>query len=646
MHGEPRKLIVFTEHRDTLRYLVDRIRGLLGRSDAVVEIHGSMARDDRRAVRERFTQDPTCLILVATDAAGEGLNLQRAHLMVNYDLPWNPNRIEQRFGRIHRIGQTEMCHLWNLVAANTREGAVFKRLLDKISEMKEALGDKVFDVLGEAFDEEPLHELLIKAVRKGDDPEMRAYLQRVIDRQVGDLADRLVREKALNPNLLQASDVDRIRRELEEARARRLQPHYIEGFFRASFDHAGGRLVRREPGRWEIPHVPQAIRERRASSGSIALRYERVCFDRSVVRIDHGVIAQLLAPGHPLLDALVDHTLQEHGEALLQGTILVDRQDLTVEPRLLVAMRDEIVDGLESTVARRCGYVEIWSDGRHRPGAAPFLDYAPITDDERPLVTDVLEQSWLSSATTTAETWATSVDLPIWYEQVSNHRRSFVARARDLVTDRLKREIAYWEEEASRLADAPEQHSNTVRAAIQEVRKLEQRLAKRMAELDAQQHTQVKPPKVAALAIVIPQGFIDARAGRPDDATQTLAVELRAMKAVIDAERRLGRDPEVMAHQNPGYDLRSVGASGNLIHIEVKGRIAGAKEFFVTNREIRLGQNADHYRLALVEVSGDGPEHDRVRYVANPFAGVVVTSLVNGVQFKWSDAWESGEAPW
>ena len=124
-----RKIIIFTEHRDTLEYLADRIRGLLGRHDAVVTIHGGVRREERRKIMELFTQDVDTRVLVATDAAGEGLNLQRAHLMVNYDLPWNPNRIEQRFGRIHRIGQTEVCHLWNLVAADTREGMVFTQLL-------------------------------------------------------------------------------------------------------------------------------------------------------------------------------------------------------------------------------------------------------------------------------------------------------------------------------------------------------------------------------------------------------------------------------------------------------------------------------------------------------------------------------------
>ena len=110
------KLVVFTEHRDTLYYLYDKISTLLGREDSVVMIHGGVGRQDRRQIQEAFLNDPAIRILLANDAASEGINLQRAHLMVNYDLPWNPNRIEQRFGRIHRIGQIEVCHLWNLMA--------------------------------------------------------------------------------------------------------------------------------------------------------------------------------------------------------------------------------------------------------------------------------------------------------------------------------------------------------------------------------------------------------------------------------------------------------------------------------------------------------------------------------------------------
>jgi SNF2 family DNA or RNA helicase len=131
-HGHRRKLVIFTEHRDTLNYLAERIRALIGRVEALVMIHGGVGREERRKAQEAFTHDKEVEILVATDAAGEGINLQRAHLMVNYDLPWNPNRLEQRFGRIHRIGQTEVCHLWNLVAKDSREGEVYHRLLEKL----------------------------------------------------------------------------------------------------------------------------------------------------------------------------------------------------------------------------------------------------------------------------------------------------------------------------------------------------------------------------------------------------------------------------------------------------------------------------------------------------------------------------------
>src|SRR5690606_23489629 len=140
------KLVLFTEHRDTLNYLARQIGSLFGMPEAITMIHGGMGREERRAAQERFLHDPEVRVLLATDAAGEGINLQRAQLMVNYDLPWNPNRLEQRFGRIHRIGQTEVCHLWNLVADETREGDVYRRLLEKLEEARQALGGQVFDV--------------------------------------------------------------------------------------------------------------------------------------------------------------------------------------------------------------------------------------------------------------------------------------------------------------------------------------------------------------------------------------------------------------------------------------------------------------------------------------------------------------------
>src|SRR5581483_3204875 len=123
------------------------------------------------------------------------------------DLPWNPNRIEQRFGRIHRIGQTEVCHMWNLVAAETREGQVFQRLLTKLSEQSQALDGRVFDVLGNEIFEQPLRDLLIEAVRYGDQPEVRARLDRIVDAAVGEKLAAALWERALLTEMMSATDV-------------------------------------------------------------------------------------------------------------------------------------------------------------------------------------------------------------------------------------------------------------------------------------------------------------------------------------------------------------------------------------------------------------------------------------------------------
>jgi len=256
--GRRRKLVIFSEHRDTLNYLHEKLSDFLGRPEAIVIIHGGLGREERNRNKELFTQEKDVQVLVATDAAGEGINLQRAHLMVNYDLPWNPNRIEQRFGRIHRIGQTEVCHLWNMLAEETREGDVFKRLFEKIEQQRKTLGSGVFDILGKIFRDQPLRQLLIEAVRYGDRPDIRAKLFQAVD----NLADRdhcreLLDERALVRDSMDATKVREIREEMERAEARRLQPHFIASYFMEAFRLLGGSMHEREPGRYEVPTYRQ-----------------------------------------------------------------------------------------------------------------------------------------------------------------------------------------------------------------------------------------------------------------------------------------------------------------------------------------------------------------------------------------------------
>ena len=266
--------------------------------------------------------DPDVQVLLATDAAGEGINLQRAHLMVNYDLPWNPNRLEQRFGRIHRIGQTEVCHLWNLVAEETREGDVYRTLLEKLEEARKALGGQVFDVLGKlqfegtaaARPADRGHPLRRPA--RGARPPHARSSSTALDR--GQLQD-LLEERALAHDAMDASRVHRVREEMERAEARRLQPHYIESFFLEAFQRLGGTAEQREPRRYEITHVPAPVRNRDRLIGigePVLPRYERIAFEKALIAPQGQPLAAFVCPGHPLLDATLDLTLERHRDLL------------------------------------------------------------------------------------------------------------------------------------------------------------------------------------------------------------------------------------------------------------------------------------------------------------------------------------------
>ncbi len=667
--GNVRKIIVFTEHRDTMDYLADRIRGLLGRQDAIVTIHGGVRREERRKIMELFAQDVDTRVLVATDAAGEGLNLQRAHLMVNYDLPWNPNRIEQRFGRIHRIGQTEVCHLWNLVASDTREGAVFSQLLGKLEEQRKAYQGKVFDVLGEAFEGQPLRDLLVEAIRYGNQPEVRARLHGVIDKTVGEGLDKLIAERAAHADLFATADLEQWRARMDEARARRLQPHYIRAFFMAAFRLLGGRISERESGRYEIRHVPADIRDRDRQIGlgaPVLTKYERVTFDKELTRPVGKPKADLLAPGHPLLDAVTDLIIERYGTLLKQGTMLADRHDPAETPRLLVAVTHEITDGHDpaTTIVKRFGFAEITPDaqgsapapdGVRAAGEARYLDYEPLDDPERAVATPLRDAPWLSSGVETAALdWAVTEGMPEVIARTRDTVAARVGQVRRLVKQRLTGEINYWDMRHAELLDqqsAGRQLKMKPETAYNRARDLERRLEKRLADLDQDEELIARPPVISAGALVIPQGLLDKLLGRTPDpariARDTTLSERRAVDAVLAAERRLGRVPQEMAHNNPGYDIRSRAADGHIVYIEVKGRVAGAEDFWVTKTEALTGKNAGTgARLALVSVHPDGPERDVVRYIVDPFRDVDFGDFAaTGIIGDWLREWERGGDP-
>ncbi len=647
-NGKPRKLIIFTEHRDTLNYLSDRIKALVGRPEAVVAIHGGVRRNDRRAITEEFTKNPDTQIMLATDAAGEGLNLQAAHLMVNYDLPWNPNRIEQRFGRIHRIGQEEVCRLWNIVAANTREGEVFTALLNKIEEQRKAYGGKVFDVLGAAFSETPLRELLIEAIRYGELPETKARMHQVIDQSVSDGLEELLNERALASEHITDTDLARLRAAMDEARSRRLQPHYIELAFKEAFTRFGGKMAKREKGRYEISNVPAVLRN--GKYGPIATRYDRVTFDLDAVHPDGLARADLLAPGHPLHDSVMEQAVTTLAGVLNRGTVLVSG---TIDaPRLLVGVVEEVVDSTGSSVARRFGYAYADEDGTVTDaGPAPYLDCVAAPDT--PATQQAKALPWLRDAETKAVSWIIEHQLPGYLAEVQPRRSAELEKQRALVQARLKHESerlifdAMAASEKELVGDKPKESSESL---TRKANDLQVRLDRRLELIDQQAQMSTKPPLVVAAALVLPVALLDADlpAEAPIRAKETKTVERRGVELVLAHERAIGRVPEEQAFNNPGYDILSTDpANGDTFRIEVKARLAGAADFWVTHNEVITGKNAaPKYRLALVKVDPDGPSKDEVRYIDDPFANVDMGDFeATGHKGDWAKSWAKGKVP-
>ena len=660
------KLVIFTEHRDTLTYLEQRITTLLGRREAVVCIHGGMGREERLKVQEAFRHDPQVQVLLATDAAGEGINLQRAHLMVNYDLPWNPNRLEQRFGRIHRIGQTEVCHLWNLVADETREGSVYRTLLAKLEQARAALGGQVFDVLGRVqFEGKPLRELLVEAIRYGEQPEVRARLTQAVEQAFDPTQLRdLLEERALAHDAMDASQVHRIREEMERAEARRLQPHYIASFFLEAFQRLGGVVHPREPHRYEVTHVPALVRQRDRLIGlgePIMPRYERITFEKPLVAPPGQPPAAFICPGHPLLDATLDLILERHRDLLRRGAVLVDEADAGVTPRVLFYLEHAIQDasstrsGERRVISKQMLYVELDAAGHARAlHYAPYLDYRPLREDEPDVdallalpecawISRELEQQVLAHAVTQV--------VPQHLAEVRGPRLELIARTEAAVKERLTKEITYWDHRAEELQAQERAGKPNARLNSQEARKradlLQARLEKRMEELQLERQIAPLPPVVLGGVLVIPKGLLERMTGKAPRTTvpvDTQAVAARARAIVMGIEQHLGYEPTDREFDKIGYDIESrVPGTGRLRFIEVKGRAAEADTVTVTRNEILTSLNKpENYILALVAF--ETLERYQVRYLQRPFQREPDFG-VTSVNYNFAELWARAGEP-
>lgn len=669
--GRLRKLIVFTEHKDTLNYLHAKISGVLGNPEAIVIIHGGVKRDDRRKAQALFRSDPDTRILIATDAAGEGVNLQNANLMVNYDLPWNPNRLEQRFGRIHRIGQSEVCHLWNLVAKETREGDVYHRLLSKLDVENVALKGRVFDILGEVFEEISLKNLLIEAVRYSDLPETRAKLQEQIDHAFSnDNLESILNRNALSQETLGPARLFAVKEEMEKAEARRLQPYFVRSFFSEAFEKLGGSMRPREANRFEITHVPASLRERdrritgrnQRDPSPVLRRYERVCFTKDAVqpRDRIGIApAVMLHPGHPLMLSVSDMILEQNANLLRQGAILVDPSDEGTEPWLLFMLTHEVKSGDGQVISKRLQFVRVAPDGQSVfAGWAPHLDLEPLADEDKSLVAGQLESDWLKqNLEQQALALASTTLVPEHFREVADRRIAHVDKTLQAVHERLTKEIDFWTDRWMKLSD-DKAAGKDVRLNLENARRtiddLKGRLETRRKSLQSMRHVTSGTPVVLSGALVLPAGLLRKLKGitpAPGDISHDplarTRIEQLAMNAVTEVEESQGCRVVDVAAAKCGWDITSYppaveGKQPDARHIEVKGRAKGADTVTITRNEMLYALNqSDKFILAIVQINDD-ESTDSVFYLRAPFDSEPPwgTSSIN---FHLNDLLERGE---
>jgi superfamily II DNA or RNA helicase len=612
LFGDPQmKLLLFTEHKDTLDYLAGdgrdgrpygRLRewGL-----SLTMIHGGMKIGDRdtpgsRIYAEREFRE-SCQILVATEAAGEGINLQFCWLMVNYDIPWNPVRLEQRMGRIHRYGQEKDCLIFNFVATNTAEGRVLQKLFDRIEIIEGDLDPKrtgkIFNVLGDIFPSNLLEKMLRDMYARNQTEQV------ILDRIVHDIDTRRfkeITESTLEGLAKRELNLASVVGKSTEARERRLVPEVIAEFFTEAAPDHGLRLTRSRNRNhiFRAGRIPRNLieigDELEPRFGRLGREYQEIVFDKSLLQSEPTL--EWVTPGHPLFE-VVRHAVEiDSSTALSRGALFFDLN--REEPARLDVFCAAIHDGCGNVMNRRL-FIAVTDHASaitihnptllheiipaDRPATPPADEHLPDKDG---LQAHLIEKSLMP-----------------FLEEVRGERD----KETRIVESHVERSLnAILTRENMALADlVTEREGGSMESGLDgrikmnenRIEELMSRLTRRRDELQRQRQCSIGDIRHLGRAWVLPhpdRASPAVAAMRRDDEVERIAVDV-ATKA-LEAE---GFTVESVESENLGYDLRArkfhpedPPTATAIRFVEVKGR-AHAGEVALTRNEFgaaeRLG---------------------------------------------------------
>ncbi|QJW97249.1 helicase-related protein [Frigoriglobus tundricola] len=638
---ENEKLVIFTEHKDTMNNLTER---LVQRGYTVANIHGGMDVDARKEAQRIFRTEKK--ILVCTDAAGEGINLQFCRFLLNWDIPWNPNRLEQRMGRVHRYGQTEVVQVFNLVASNTREGAVLERILSKLDIMREQLGDdRVYDVVDELLEQVPLLSLIEKSIdapSKDTADEVANEAERLMtDPALKAKAEELVslQKKKSLASKLNLADARRLRDASDE---RRLQPLFMQNFFLAAYREAGGTV--RADDHFPVYHVgtvPSAVLDvARSVRLPVRDKYDTpFVFDKTLVSVASKTRVpehtKLLGSGHPLFEALTEWAIRKARDSFARGATLCDPNIAT--PQKLWLVRSAIEDGRQEARKRlahqQMSVVLADHHGLRSVSPATLLNFTvPDGQTPKPALADRSSEE--------IQMWAFDAVTDPQLKQVEAHRRAECDLRRqyldttftDLISE-LSMKVEGLQAASLFGNDDPEERDKLEKR----LRELKIRKQRRLEELELMLRLTANLPDVVTSALVVPSPVATmdpveppATGGgfpmRRDD-----EVERIAMEVVMKYERARGWTPFDVSQDGEHYDIRSEGPEAAKRFIEVKGRAQTGGVVLTAPEVDKLRQLGDRAFLYIVTFcKGERP---KLRIIQDPMANLHPAMLYRQVQY-------------
>ncbi len=606
------RLLIFTEFKDTLDYIMGKFAEWGFRVGC---IHGGMkpgSRDEpgSRLYTEQQFKDGDIQVLVATEAAGEGINLQVCHILFNYDIPWNPNRLEQRMGRIHRYGQKKDCLIFNFVATNTIEGHVLKRLLEKLQEIRNALNDDaVFNVVGEVLPAAQVERVL------------RDYYAGQLGE--ADLEDRLLynvdesRFRAICQNALEGLASKKLNLEMlierrAQAQERRVVPETIARFLAEASGHVGLTLkaVPNLEHTFDPARTPSVLKRYERDPDwrlpAISVKYPRLSTHREVAEEHH---LEWVTPGHPLFEAIRRHIYLSSQDDLKRGACYYS---LAYEVPVRVDFyRGRVVDGLGQVIHERLFAVELSDTGEpQRREATILIGLQPApAPDSLPTVATLPE----------ASIWLQEQALRPFLEEVRNERTTEVGRIADHIDLSLTELLQRADEELGKAAAEVDRGTQGAEGRLTQAEnrhaELLARRDRRRQELNQQRSLTLQAVEKLTSVIILPhpdRNVPEIRNLRPDFET-----EATAMQFVMDYERAQGRQVYDVHEKNLGYDVTSLDVNtGELRLIEIKGIAAAVGSVMLSPHELEVAQDRrDCFWLYVVTNCGTTPT---LQMIADP----------------------------